>query len=313
MTSSQTRIAFFGECMIELSGEPIRKGFGGDTLNTALYLSRLTEESHVQVLYATGLGDDLLSEELLCKWQQEGINTELVEIFPNQLPGLYLVSTDESGERSFLYWRDNAAVKRYFSMSSLNKLEAAMECSALDYVYVSGISLAILDDCSKKRLIEALKQFSIAGGKVIFDNNFRPQLWSTDQAHYWYNQLLPFVDIALITEDDDIQIWGDIESCEERYLRLGCKEIVIKRGSQPCQLIWSREDAFQYGSVDAQVVEDVVDTCAAGDSFAAGYLAGRMTGQNCESSAKLGHALASVVIQHPGAIIPQGAMTHLIR
>lgn len=40
--SSQTKIAFFGECMIELSGDPIHKGFGGDTLNTALYLSRLT-------------------------------------------------------------------------------------------------------------------------------------------------------------------------------------------------------------------------------------------------------------------------------
>ena len=69
--SSQTKIAFFGECMIELSGDPIRKGFGGDTLNTALYLSRLTAEHSVQVSYATGLGEDVLSQELLENWPRD--------------------------------------------------------------------------------------------------------------------------------------------------------------------------------------------------------------------------------------------------
>ncbi|MGM3078614.1 PfkB family carbohydrate kinase, partial [Bacillus cereus group sp. BC310] len=87
--------------------------FGGDTLNTALYLSRLTSQQPVRVSYATGLGEDVLSQELLENWQQEGIATDLVEIFPAQLPGLYMVQTDQEGERSFLYWRDSAAVKSY--------------------------------------------------------------------------------------------------------------------------------------------------------------------------------------------------------
>ncbi|WP_443088826.1 PfkB family carbohydrate kinase [Vibrio sp. M260121] len=130
-------MAFFGECMIELSGDPIRKGFGGDTLNTVLYVSRLTAQQPIQVSYATGLGEDVLSQELLENWQQEGIATDLVEIFPAQLPGLYMVQTDQEGERSFLYWRDSAAVKSYFSTSSLNKLEAAIANRELDYLYQS--------------------------------------------------------------------------------------------------------------------------------------------------------------------------------
>ncbi len=218
--SSQTKIAFFGECMIELSGDPIRKGFGGDTLNTALYLSRLTAQQPVQVSYATGLGEDVLSQELLENWQQEGIATDLVEIFPAQLPGLYMVQTDQEGERSFLYWRDSAAVKSYFSTSSLNKLEAAIANRELHYLYLSGISIAILNDDSKVRLKKALSQFSQAGGKVIFDNNFRPQLWSAQEAKHWYSQILPLVDIALITEDDDVLVWGEEESAEQRSLRL---------------------------------------------------------------------------------------------
>ncbi|MFM2587429.1 sugar kinase [Vibrio sp. TBV020] len=309
--TNQLHIAFFGECMIELSGLPLKKGFGGDTLNTALYLSRLTENTPVTVSYATGLGEDALSQQLISTWQGEGINIALVQQYGDKLPGLYMVETDEHGERSFMYWRDSAAVKSYFTSSDLSKLEQAMKQGELDFVYLSGISLAILSDASKVRLIGALKQFSVAGGKVIFDNNFRPQLWTTEQAQTWYSQLLPIVDIALITEDDDQLVWGEDESVEQRSLRLGCKETVIKRGSEPCKVIWQQDGEQQHAYVSAERVTNVVDTCAAGDSFAAGYLAARLNGQSAEASATLGHQLASTVIQFSGAIIPKSEMAHL--
>ena len=50
-------VACLGECMIELSEHPdgsISRGFGGDTLNTALYMARLG----MKVQYVTALGDD---------------------------------------------------------------------------------------------------------------------------------------------------------------------------------------------------------------------------------------------------------------
>ncbi|PSV28575.1 sugar kinase [Photobacterium sp. GB-72] len=312
LNSAETKIAFFGECMIELSGDPIRKSFGGDTLNTALYLSRLTCQHSVHVSYATGLGVDTLSQELLETWHLEGIHTNLVEIFAQQLPGLYMVQTDKTGERSFLYWRDNSAAKRYFSTSSLNKLEIALQDKQYDYFYLSGISLAILDQASRLRLKNRLEAFSQTGGKIIFDNNYRPQLWSSEEAQHWYSQILPLVDIALITQDDDVLVWGDDESVAARCLRMGCHEIVIKRGSEPCQLIWRQDQLVQRADVATEQVSNVIDTCAAGDSFAAGYLAGRVTGKSHQDSAKLGHALAAIVIQHSGAIIPNDIMRHLI-
>ncbi|WP_084627895.1 PfkB family carbohydrate kinase [Elstera litoralis] len=51
-----------------------------------------------------------------------------------------------------------------------------------------------------------------------------------------------------------------------------------------------------------------VDTTAAGDSFAAGYLAARLGGASVHAAALAAHRLASIVIQHPGAIIPKAAM-----
>ncbi|HEY8610369.1 MAG TPA: PfkB family carbohydrate kinase, partial [Roseomonas sp.] len=50
------------------------------------------------------------------------------------------------------------------------------------------------------------------------------------------------------------------------------------------------------------------DTTAAGDSFAAAYLAARLKGLLPEAAARAGHRLAGAVIRHPGAIIPRDAM-----
>ena len=55
-------------------------------------------------------------------------------------------------------------------------------------------------------------------------------------------------------------------------------------------------------------VERVLDTTAAGDSFAAGYLAARLHGLGPVSAARAGHHLAGRVVGYPGALIPRSAM-----
>jgi 2-dehydro-3-deoxygluconokinase len=55
-------------------------------------------------------------------------------------------------------------------------------------------------------------------------------------------------------------------------------------------------------------VAQVVDTTAAGDSFAGAYLAARLGGATPAQAASAGNELAAVVIQHHGALIPLEAM-----
>jgi 2-dehydro-3-deoxygluconokinase len=57
--------------------------------------------------------------------------------------------------------------------------------------------------------------------------------------------------------------------------------------------------------------DDVVDTTAAGDSFAAAYLHARLLGKDPEAAAQAGHRLAGQVVRHRGAIIPRDAMPQL--
>jgi 2-dehydro-3-deoxygluconokinase len=301
------KIAFFGECMIELSGSPLQRGFGGDTLNSALYLARLSQHNGLQVSYATAMGTDALSQTIIDAWQDEQIDTSLVSQFENKQPGLYLVETDSAGERSFLYWRSDSAVKEYFSrgISPLQK-----HLAELDYIYLSGISLAVLSDQSQAQLFDLLTTFKQSGGKVIFDNNFRPQLWSAEQAKQCYLKILTLTDIALLTEDDEIAVFADThyQDIFTRCAQLGVNEVVIKRGLLPCIIA---TNASQIAEVAATKVDKVVDTCAAGDSFAAGYLSKRLLGATVEQAAQAGHLLASTVIQYPGAIIAPKNMPNL--
>ena len=101
------QIACIGECMLELSGttrDHMKLSYGGDTLNTAIYLSRLGQP----VDYLTALGDDPYSDWMVREWQSEGVNTKFVVRIPSRLPGFYIIQTDIKGERLFHYWRDQA-------------------------------------------------------------------------------------------------------------------------------------------------------------------------------------------------------------
>ena len=174
-------IAFFGECMVELSGQPLQRTFGGDTLNTALYLSRLGACRDLTVSYATALGTDNISRDMLASWQAEHIDVSMVRKLDDKLPGLYLVETEPSGERHFHYWRNDSAAKYYFSGGS-SPLEQAIDQHRLDALYISGITLAILAEEAKAILITLLEKQQANGGKVLFNNIFRSQLWTSKQA-----------------------------------------------------------------------------------------------------------------------------------
>ncbi|MGF1726822.1 sugar kinase [Photobacterium nomapromontoriensis] len=301
------RIAVIGECMVELQrqGAHIKQSFGGDTLNTALYLSRLTHSHEIETAYITGLGVDSFSQDMLAAWQQEHINTQFVFLSKDKNPGLYLIETDDSGERTFHYWRNDSAARYWLDELELDSF--AQTLSQFDMIYLSGISLAILPHHAREKLFAALEIAKASGCQIVFDNNYRPRLWSNqEETRTSYQRILSLTDIALLTFDDELMLYGDhtVETCIARTQTLGVSEIVIKRGADACLIITAQEQL----TVPATLVSHVVDTTAAGDSFSAGYLAKRLTGGSPEQAAYNAHTLASTVIQHQGAIIPLASM-----
>ncbi|HEI8868612.1 sugar kinase [Serratia sp. AKBS12] len=303
-------LAVIGECMIELSqkGDDLSRGFGGDTLNTAVYVARQVAQQALNVHYVTALGTDSFSEEMLRAWQQERIGTSLIQRMDNKLPGLYVIETDETGERTFYYWRNDAAARYWLESPQADSIVSQL--ARFDYLYLSGISVAILNPGSRAKLLALLRQCRSNGGKVIFDNNYRPRLWQNkEETRQVYRDVLSCTDIAFLTLDDEDLLWGQqpVEQVVSRTRGFGVQEIVIKRGAESC-LVYSAEGGEHDVPAVKLAKENVVDTTAAGDSFSAGYLAVRLNGGSAEQAAQRGHLTASTVIQYRGAIIPQAAM-----
>ncbi len=301
-------IVFFGECMVEDHEDGLFR-FGGDTLNTALYLARLTNNHQLNVAFATSVGIDLDSNLLLAAWKKEGIDTKFVTQLVDRQPGRYRIATNRHGERSFKYQRDNSAARFYLS-SAPSALTRFMNGCAGDYFYLSGISLAIISREDRDWLFTALADFKANGGKVIFDNNYRPVLWNKHQVLSSYQSAMALADIAFLTDEDEYAIYQDdsLTGIIERAKYYKTLETIIKRGKAPCLVLDSEGKQYE---ISSEKVENIVDTCAAGDAFAAGYLSRRLMNQSIETSAKFGHRVAGQVIQHSGAIIDRNQMADL--
>ncbi len=308
------RVVAFGECMLELQGTAfgtMQQGFGGDTLNTAVYLARCGGAG-VRVDYATALGDDALSSGLIERWQAERLGTALVRRLPGRLPGLYMIEVDAQGERRFSYWRDQAAARSYFDApAGGTPLEVAAD--SIDLLYVSGISLAILPPAGRERLSAVAARLRARGAGVAFDNNYRPRLWpDAATARAAFGQWMGLASVALLTLDDEMALAGDTDATGslQRALAHACPEVVVKRGAQPTVVRTASQAPLE---VPTERVPTVVDTTAAGDSFAGAYLAARLGGATAADAAAAGNALAARVVQHRGAVIPLQAMADLLQ
>lgn len=303
------QILSVGEVMVELAPAGIEEGrrlmglgFAGDTYNTAIYAVRLG----LTVGYFSRLGDDLYSSEVLAFMASEGLETTGVETVPGRTPGLYMIANQTNGERSFTFWRGQSPARELFSTDiSIAAFKEKLKVSA--NVYFSGITLGILSDATREIFFGLLKDYRRNGGRVIFDNNYRQQLWlNQTQAQKAMQHALECADIALLTDDDYVRLWGDgdFNAVLKRCEAAGVAEVVLKCGPNPVRIaVRTADDIFTTGEIPVPTVANVLDTTAAGDSFNAGYLFSRLNNNSPAIAADFGSRCARIVIQHRGAIV----------
>jgi 2-dehydro-3-deoxygluconokinase len=295
LARSNPKIVLVGEAMLELAhkkGGGWNLGYGGDTLNTAIYMARAGHD----VAYLTAMGCDPLSADLKARWEDEGLDPSLVLSHPTRNTGLYAINTDANGERSFAYWRDTSAAREMFALPGMGAALAAAEHA--DLIVYSLITLAILPPAGRERLLALCKHVRARGGKAAFDGNYRPRLWaSAEEARNARDAAIACADIGLPTLEDEALLSGerDADAVAAHWTSLGCVETIVKLGARGCRL----PDGT---TLPPPEILQPVDTSGAGDAFNSGYLAARINDANLEDAAMAGHRLAGWCVMRRGAI-----------
>lgn len=275
------------------------RGYGGDTLNTAVYLARLGAGTD----YITALGDDTLSEEMIAGWAAEGLGTARVLRLPGKLPGLYMIQTDEKGERRFFHWRESAAARSLMDLPETPDILDSL--ASYDIVYLSAITLSLYNDAGRARLFAGITRARESGARFAFDTNFRVRGWpDLNVARAVYRAAFDLADMVLASTEDLLPLYPG-EGQDALLARIPGDEVVLKL-AEPASIL--RLEGVLHQTRAEALTKPVVDTTAAGDSFAAAYIAARLAGAGPVEAARAGHALASVVVCHAGAIIPRTAM-----
>ena len=106
----------------------------------------------------------------------------------------------------------------------------------------------------------------------------------------------------LPTLDDEQALWNvqSIKECHSLYTGQGVSELVIKGADLTAYAF-----AGSVGeTLQAQAVT-AVDTTGAGDAFNAAYVTSRFSGGDLQTALSQAQALAALVVQQRGAILPR--------
>lgn len=295
-----------GECMVEIApaGDGMcRQGFAGDTFNAAWYARRALPDGWA-VDYATQVGSDAVSGDMLAFMQAQGIGTGAIRRRDDRTVGLYVISLKD-GERSFSYWRGQSAARMLADDAAwLDTVLAGRRV-----IHFSGITLAILPPEGRMVLCGALARARAAGAMVSFDTNLRPRLWeSADAMRAGLTLGASVADVVLPSFDEETGLFGDAtpQATAARYAAGGARVVAVKDGGAPLTL-WTADGA---ATLDPVPVAQVIDTTAAGDSFAGVFLAGLATGRPLADAAGAAMQVAARVIQARGALVPGAVPDH---
>lgn len=180
----------------------------------------------------------------------------------------------------------------------LNKDEIEKaDFTPFDLVYIEGYMLfsPVFDTL--------LRRVKAAGCRIGFDlasfevvGIFREKL---------LNEVLPeYVDLIFANEEEGAALLGDLTP-EEMADKLGtiCEIAVVKSGVRGSVAVRGKEKAF----IPAFVVEHPVDTTAAGDLYAAGFIRGLAAGASLEKCGAIGSRISSEVVKVFGSVLGQEA------
>ncbi len=300
-------IVALGECLIDfipaglspagmLTFERNPGGAPANMLVGATHLGRSTA-------FIGKVGTDMQGEFLKQTIENAGVDTSAMIMSDEFFTTLAFVTIDEHGERSFAFARKPGA-----------DTQISVEELDMDMLKNTGIfhvgSLSMTDEPARSATLAAISAAKEVGAMISYDPNYRPLLWSSEEAaQEQIRVLLPYADMIKVSDDECEIVTGYTDPVEAaEYLKAqGISCVVITLGADGAYISTAQGAC----KVDGYKPAAVVDTTGAGDAFWGAFLAcvsesgkkiGELTLDELRGYGDVACAAASLVVEKRGAI-----------
>jgi 2-dehydro-3-deoxygluconokinase len=255
---------------------------GGAESNVAAHLAKMGHRAG----WASILGADPLGDIVLDSLNADGVDTTSVTRNSERPTAVYFKDPTTTGTAVYYYRNGSAA-----SLMSPWDLPR-WTIRAPKVVHLSGITPALSDSC-RDLMRSIIKERPFGRSLVSFDVNHRASLWN-GEAEAELLELARASDVVFVGRDEATSIWGTTSAESVRDLIPEPLHLIVKDGAHEA-VSFTPEGVFRE---PAHTVE-IVDVVGAGDGFAAGWLSGMLQGMNEPARLRMGHGVASRVVQSP--------------
>ena len=262
---------------------------GGAESNVAAHVAALGHRAQ----WFSRLGSDALGDRVLAQLSARGIDTSRVIRDDAHRTGLYV----KDPGHGVAYYRNGSAA------SHLSPADAdGLSFGGVDIVHVSGITAAISSSAADF-LDRIFTRAHEVGVPVSFDVNHRAPLWSAEAAAPALAHLARRADIVFTGRDEAELLWAAASDDDIRGLFPDVPELIVKDGDVGATVYAGGVRVFE-----PALTVDVVEVVGAGDAFAGGYLAARLSGGDPDERLRAGHGRAALTLRTTGDFVEEGML-----
>lgn len=244
---------------------------GGAELNALVTLAQFGHATEM----LTALPNHALGQLALQKMYQSRVGTQLIQHVDRRMGTYYMEESFGFRSGKVIYDREHStfAEQGHVVMDDVS-------IKAGDYVILTGITLAI-NETIREQIGDILKKLKAQGAHIVFDINFRSNLWSKDVAVPVIKSILPLVDVLFFGKKDATHL---LETNVESDDMKACAETIQRQYGIPLMASSNRD--IEQSTLQGVVLSEkgylegesyqytVLNRIGAGDAFMAGVLHG---------------------------------------
>lgn len=262
---------------------------GGSISNTMVALARLERE----VGFIGRVGNDEMGRFFEDRLQDAGVHTQLIKGL--EATGIAHTFVTPGGSRTF-----GTLLGAAYYLGADDITEEMFY--GYDMLHIEGYLV------QSQELIEAICQKAKQAGLILSLDLSSFNVVNKNRA-YFHHLIADYIDIVFANEGEARAFTGSFDSQEQlRHIAHLCEIAVVKLGEHGSIAMIEGGRIYK---CNAEYVENVIDTTAAGDYFAAGFLHALTRGHRLEKCLQTGTILATEAVQVMGSQLTPSAWNRI--